>query len=266
MPPSNIALLVPNGPQGKLERREPPPLDLLESGEQPVVNGYRWINDTEHGMFMGVWGGTPATLKPRPFPNNELMLVVEGSVTIVEAGGRESTFRAGDCFIFPQGSVRQWKQTEYFRKYAVGFRDASWHEPADPAALRYVRLDPNGMLEEAAGPPAESLLGPAPVQHERRWFADPTGQLTVRVWDTTACHCKPRTAQAHEWTHILDGSVTLTDAAGAAHHFKKGDTFVVSLGTVYGWQCPGYFRAIHCALQPRAAAAKALVAESTDAL
>ena len=53
-----------------------------------------------------------------------------------------------------------------------------------------------------------------PVQHERRWFADPTGQMTVRVWDTTACHREPSTAQAYEWTHVLDGSVTLTDEAG----------------------------------------------------
>jgi hypothetical protein len=32
---------------------------------------------------------------------------------------------------------------------------------------------------------------------ERRWFTDPTGQMTVRVWDTTACHCKLSAAQTH---------------------------------------------------------------------
>src|SRR5208282_1264596 len=100
-----------------------------------------------------------------------------------------------------------WKQAEYFRKYAVGFRDASWQQPADPATLRCIRLDPNGPLDATAGPPAEALLGSAPIQHEHRWFSDPTGQLTVRVWDTTACHCKPKAALAHEWTHILEGSV-----------------------------------------------------------
>ena len=166
---------------------------------------------------------------------------------------------AASCF---RGvSVRQWKQTEYFRKFAVGFNDASWEEPTDPAALRWVLIDPDRALEAASGPAAGSLLDPTPVQHERRWFADPTGQMTVRVWDTTACHCKPGTALAHEWTHVLDGSVTLTDDAGVAHHFKKGDTFVVARGTVHDWQCPGYFRAINCAFRPKAAAEKALAAE-----
>jgi uncharacterized cupin superfamily protein len=258
---TTIALLEPNGPQGKLERRASTPPEKLEGGEPPIHNGYRWIDDTEHGISMSVWDSTPFTTKTLPFFQHEFMTVLDGSVTVVEPGDQESTFRAGDCFIFPRGCVRQWRQTEYFRKFAVGFRDSSWQEPADPAALRVVRLDLNGPLEATAGPPPVTLLSPRPTQHEHQWFADPTRQMTVSVWDTTACHCKPRAAQAHEWMHVLAGSVTLTDAAGVIYHFKKGDTFVVSLGTVYGWQCPGYFRAIRCAFQPCAAAAKAPAAE-----
>ena len=53
---------------------------------------------------------------------------------------------------------------------------------------------------------------------------------------------------------FFPGSITLTDAAGFIFHFKRGDTFVVSLGTIYGWQCAGYFRAVRCAFQPRALA------------
>lgn len=258
---ATIVLLRPDGPQGKLERRESTPADRLESGEPPIHHGYQWIDDIEHGISMSVWDSTPFTTKTLPFFQHEFMMVLDGSVPVVEPGDRESTFQTGDCFIFPRGCVRQWKQTEYFRKFAVGFRDSSWREPSDPADLRVVQLHPNGPLAENAGPPAEILLSLPPTQHEHLWFADPTGQMTVSVWDTTACHCKPRTAQAHEWTHVLAGSITLTDAAGFIFHFKRGDTFVVSLGTIYGWQCAGYFRAVRCAFQPRALAAKALAAE-----
>ena len=261
MPSSNIALLTPDGPNGKLERRGPPDMHRQESREVPVQNGYRWINDTEHGVVMSVWDSTPATSQMLPFFQHELMLVVDGSVTIVEPNGCETTVRADGCFVFPRGCVRQWKQTEYFRKFAVGFNDASWEEAADPAALQWVLIDPDGLLEAVAEPPAGSLLGPTPIQHERWWFADPTGQMTVRVWDTTACHRKPSATQAHEWTHVLDGSVMLTDDAGIAHHFKKGDTFVVARGTVHDWQCPSYFRAIHCAFRPKAAAENTQAAE-----
>ena len=251
MPSSKIALLTPNGPNGKLERRGPR-MDRQESREIPVQNGYRSIDDPGYGVVMSVFDSTPCTSKMLPFFQHEFMMVLDGSVTIIEPDGRETTVSAGGCFIFPRGCVRQWKQTEYFRKYAVGFNDALWQESTNPAALRWVLIDPNGPLEASGGPPAGSLLGPTPVQHERRWFADPTGQMTVRVWDTTACHRKRSTTQAHEWTHVLDGSVTLTDEAGMAHHFKKGDTFVVARGTVHDWRCPGYFRAIHCAFQPKA--------------
>ncbi len=261
MPSSNISLLTPDGPNGKLERREPARMDQLESREVPVQNGYRWIDDTKYGLVMSAWDSTPLTSKMVPFFQHELMLVVDGSVTIVEPDGRETTVRTGGCFVLPRGCVRQWKQTEYFRKFAVGFNDASWEEPADPVALRWVPIDPDWPLEATGGPAVGSLVGPTPVQHQRRWFTDPTGQMTVRVWDTTACHCKPSTAQTHDWTHVLDGSVTLTDDAGVAHHFKTGDTFVVARGTVHDWQCRDYFRAIHCAFRPKAAGAKAQAAE-----
>jgi uncharacterized cupin superfamily protein len=264
MPPGNISLLTPEGPHGSLERRPNGPPDRREYGEAPVVRGYRWLDDSERGMLFSVWDSTPSTpyaLKLSPFPNHELFLVVDGSVTVVEPGNRETTFHAGDCFIFPQGCLQEWKLSGYFRKYAVGFKDPDWKRPADPAVLRCVPLDLDCALEDVAGESAEAFIGPMPVQRERRIFADPTGQFTVRVWGTTACRHKPGAARFHEWTHVLDGSITLTDPAGTAHHFKKGDTFVVSPGTVYGWECPGNFRAVHSTLQPKAAAAKALAAE-----
>ena len=120
MPSSNIALLTPDGPNGKLERCGRPRMDRLESREVPIQNGYRWIDDTEYGVVMSAWNSTPATSEMLPFFQHELMLVVDGSVTIIEPDGRETTVRAGGCFVFPQGCVRQWKQTtEYFRKFAV---------------------------------------------------------------------------------------------------------------------------------------------------
>ena len=57
----------------------------------------------------------------------------------------------------------------------------------------------NPELRLAAWPPPATAgdvaaNADARLQHEHRWFADPTGQMTVREWVTTACHCKPRTA------------------------------------------------------------------------
>jgi uncharacterized cupin superfamily protein len=256
MPPSNISLLTPNGAHGTLECRPNVPLDSLESGDTPVIRGYRWVDDPEQGMFMSVWDCTPSTpyvMKPFPFHNHELFLLIDGSVTIVAPGNHETTFRTGDCFVIPQGCMLQLKASEYWRKYAVGIRELNRQQPIDPSELQCIPLHPDRELPVVAWLAADLFIGPSPVQHERQIFVDPTGQFTVCIWDTTACKCKPSAAHSHEWTHVLDGSITLTDAAGAAHHFKKGDTFVVSLGTVYGWECAGFFRAIHSTLQPKAA-------------
>jgi uncharacterized cupin superfamily protein len=260
MPSSNIIRLEPNGPRGELEHRAFP-MELLAFGQAPIQRGYRYLEDTEHGVFMSVWDSTPVTLKFHTFPRYEFFRVLDGSVTIIDAAGRESTFRAGDCFIFPQGLKSQWKQSEYFRKYAVGFTDASAKDPADPTILAVVRLDPDGPLDEAANRHAEEFLGPVPPQHDCQWFADPTGQLTARVWDSTACHSKPRSAPCQEWMRILAGSVTLTDAAGTAHRFTAGDSYVVPLGTVYSWRCHAYLRTIRCTFEPRTSAARAEAAE-----
>lgn len=172
MPSSNIVLLEPNGPRGQLESRGSVPKELLAIDVETITRGHRYLDDAEHGVFMSAFDSTPTTLKMRPFPRNELIWVLDGSVTIIDAAGREDTFRAGDCFIFPQGFNRQWKGTGYFRKFAVGFTDPSAQEPANATDLRVVRLDPGGPLDEMAGPSAEWLLGPAPVQHEHRCFTE----------------------------------------------------------------------------------------------
>jgi uncharacterized cupin superfamily protein len=243
MPLSNIVLLNPDGPQGKLEPR-PFPMELLASGRPPIQNGYRYIEDIERDLRMSVWDSTPFTSNFHLHPANELFLVIDGSVTIIEAADRQSTFKSGDIFIIPQNLNFQWKQPEYFRKYAVNFKDASQREATNPTALKMVRLDPSGRLQETDGSSAVSVLSHVAVQHERRWFSDPTGQLTVSVWDTTACNSEPRPSQAHEWVHILDGSVILTGATGDAQYFKMGDTFVAPLGSMRGWQCHKKRRAL----------------------
>ena len=260
MPLSNIVLLNPDGPKGKLEPR-PFPMELLASGPPPIQNGYRYIEDIQRDLRMSVWDSTPFTSNFHLHPANELFLVIDGSVTIIEAADRQSTFNAGDIFIIPQNLNFQWKQPVYFRKYAVNFRNASQQEATNATALKVVRLDPSGRLRETDGSSVVSVLSHVAVQHERRWFSDPTGQLTVSVWDTTACNSEPRRSQAHEWVYILDGSVTLTDATGDAQYFKMGDTFVAPLGTVRGWQCHSYLRVAYCAFHPKPPAATAHAAK-----
>jgi len=251
MPSSTIARFEPKGPRGKLERLEDFTASILET-DQPVQYGHLYMDDSQHGFSAGVWECTPFRTTLLPYPVNEFMLILEGSVTIVEAGGHETTIHAGEIFALPKGLPCQWKQTGDVRKYYVIFDDTSGMEPGDSAMLRVVRPDPRGRLEDIGPPPAELLLSSAPIQHAREWFLDATGQWAVGVWDTTAYRRKPRPSPCHELMHILEGSVTLTDEAGHPHSFAAGDTVFVPLGAVCGWDCSEYLRKVYCTFRPTA--------------
>jgi len=247
---STIVRFAPKGPTGKLERLDDFPASILES-DQPTQHGHSYLNDSGHGFVAGVWDCTPFTTRLLPYSCNEFVLILEGSVTIVEPYGRETTIHSGESFVIPQGLNCQWKQTGYLRKYYVIFEEASGRQFVDHAALRVVRPDPKGSLEKSSPPPAELLLSPAPVQHAHEWFADATGQWAIGVWDTTAYRRKLMPSPHHELMHILEGSVHLTDEAGKTHSFATGDTFLIPRGTVCDWQCSEYLRKIYCTFQPR---------------
>lgn len=249
--PDTIVRIEFSGPAGKLKRQDNPfPAEVMAT-DQPVKHGYRYIDDVEGGLWVGVWEATPFTMTPHVMPYNEFMLVVKGSVTMVESGGGETTIRAGESFVNPQGQDGYWKQTEVFRKFSFGFRGPAWQGPANRVAPTVVKLDHDGSLGACPPPSADLLLSPPPDQRAREWFTDVTGQFSAGVSDTTRYRSKPAASPRHDWRHVLKGAVTLTDAAGTAHCFTAGDTFLVPLGAVCDWQCDGYLRTVYCKFQPK---------------
>ncbi len=104
------------GPGGKMETMALPDLSIFE-GKPPVQHVHNYFTDLTGQMIAGVWDCTPMIRKMMVFPRNELMCLLEGSVTIVEGNGRAETFRAGDSFLVPQGLECEWRSTEYVRKY-----------------------------------------------------------------------------------------------------------------------------------------------------
>jgi uncharacterized cupin superfamily protein len=87
------------------------------NGPVPTQNVFNYFSDMTGQMTAGIWDCTPMNRKAMPFPRNELMCILEGSVTITDDKGRAQTFRAGDTFFIPQGLVNSWHSTEYVRKF-----------------------------------------------------------------------------------------------------------------------------------------------------
>ena len=115
----------PNGPADTgLQAWETIDPSTLTAGE-PVQRGHVYFCNATGALTAGVWDCTPMTGKLEPYAVNEFMLILEGSVTIVDARGHAQTLHAGEIFVIPKGTPFVWKQTEYMRKYYVIFDDPS---------------------------------------------------------------------------------------------------------------------------------------------
>lgn len=68
-------------------------------------------------MEGGLWDTEALTTEPYPFPCHELALVLEGEVTIEDGAGGSETFRSGDAFFIPEGTITRWLVPRYLRKY-----------------------------------------------------------------------------------------------------------------------------------------------------
>ncbi len=256
-----ISRMEPMGPAGKgLEDWGAIPEKSLVSGT-PRQRGHFALDDKEHGVSAGVWDCTAFTGTLGPYSCNEFMLLLEGSVTIIDAKGGETVIKAGESFILPKGLVCQWKQTGYVRKFFVIFEDDSGLVAKDPKKLKVIKPDPSAKLSPADGPDPKLIVSGSPKWHDKLYHEDPTGQWTVGVWSTTPYERKVIPFPRHELMHLLEGSVTISDGKGGAETFRAGDTFFVPKGAMMGWKNTEPVKKIYCIFLPKARVAKSEAAE-----
>ncbi len=234
-------------PKARLEQWPDFPESEIASGSR-AQRGHAWIDDKACGLSAGIWEAEANVTHWMNYPVNEFMLVLEGEVVIVTETG-ETRIASGESFVIPKGLRCRWTQSGRVKKFFVIFDDSSG--AANPGPLRAIKLDPQVKLSPSSPPSPEMLHSPVPSQHAHEYFEDATKQFTVGVWDTTGYHRKLIDFPRHELMHLLEGSVTFTDAKGDAQTFKKGDTFFVPLGTPNSWKSEGYLRKIYCIFLPR---------------
>ena len=250
MPDLAPILLEPNGPAatGLVEWEAMDPAGLTVG--DPVQRGHNYYDDPTGQLAVGVWDCTPMTTVLEPYSVNEFMHVLEGSVTIVDDGGREQVFAAGDSFVIPKGTPCVWKQTEYMRKFYVIFDDRSGTPTADPDWLRAIRVEPDAALPHLEQQDTSRYTRGVPDQHLLEMYADVTEQFHVGLWDTSEMHTRALPFPRNELMHLLAGEVTITNGDGKPFRFRRGDTFLVPRGMSYQWDSTGYVRKIFCTFQP----------------
>ncbi|MGE4611955.1 MAG: cupin domain-containing protein [Paracoccaceae bacterium] len=111
-----IRVLDPNAEMTVLETTQPFELE----GEAPVQKDHIAFTNDAGNFFVGTWESGPMVSKMKPFPSHEFVRMLEGEVAIAESDGYRQTFRAGDCFFVPKGTVCSWDIPSFVKKhYAI---------------------------------------------------------------------------------------------------------------------------------------------------
>ena len=235
----NIIRFEPNGPadQPLVQIFDTTP-DEVEAGT-PIEMGHLYYESEDKSLVAGVWHCTAHTTKFGPYPVDEFMLVLEGSVNIVHQGGHEEIFRAGDAFIIPKGLPCSRKQTESMRKYYVIFEDPNNGMPDQPVAERAIRLSPTGPegigLKQLDLQKSTNFEGDTPTQHDYSYFEDATDRLFGGTWTCSPMRRKQQRFGRFEMMCLLEGGMTLTDDAGMEHKFQAPDVLLVLPDAVNSW-------------------------------
>ncbi len=58
----------------------------------------------------GIWEATEYSEKVTDYPFNEIVFVIEGSLSMLDEAGEEERFEAGDCFFIEKGFNGEWRQ------------------------------------------------------------------------------------------------------------------------------------------------------------
>lgn len=221
--------------------------EIVVSG-QLKQSGHTYL-DNDKGVFTsGVWECTAGELLPGPYDVDEMMIVLDGAITIDHESGSSQTFTAGQSFVIPKGTPCQWKQTQTARKFWAIYDSPG--ELQSDSTLDAMLLDPDAELPSMGPQDPAVFESDVPEMGMLILHKDASGKFIAGLWDSTPMTRKPGTIERSELMHILKGSGSITNADGVVFNFKAGDTFMVPVGMGYQWESHEYVKKIFCSYTP----------------
>lgn len=217
----------------------------------PVQREHVYYNDEELGFSAGVWDCTPFTTKMGPYPFDEFMHILEGSVTIEQEDGTSTIITAGESFVIPKGLVCRWVQTEYIRKYFMIYANKNGPVHNNPEQFGVIVPKADDPVTPIIIEDTSLFLGPIPEQQRHSYYTDATDQFSLGIW-----HSEPFERPVYEFDHfdlmiIIKGVATVSDGAGNDQVFKAGEAVFVPKGAPYKWQNDEPVSKIFCAFRPK---------------
>ena len=91
--------------------------DDFTTDDKTELNHFNYATDDE-SILSGVWKCAPSKEIHDPYPVNEMMTILSGSVTLTSLDdGSAETFTAGDSFFVAKGTRCTWEITETLHKF-----------------------------------------------------------------------------------------------------------------------------------------------------
>ncbi len=111
-----VGVLDPDVEMAKMDITDPFEIE----GAMPEQKNHTIFTNDAGNFHVGTWESGPMVSKMLPFPTYEFVRMLEGEVTITEEDGTAQTFRGGDCFFVPKGTVCSWTIKTHVKKhYAI---------------------------------------------------------------------------------------------------------------------------------------------------
>lgn len=101
-----------------------PPLAELLIGPTPSCRSHSDFRSASGEFLCGTWDSTPYHRQLMTFRHFELMRLLEGEVTFVDAAGRTGRFGAGQVVLFVQGGAASWESRTNVKKIYATYRPA----------------------------------------------------------------------------------------------------------------------------------------------
>ncbi len=227
--------------------------------EEMVLSGtnQHWQKVLHEGEFVvALYEAMPAVIDiSEPYPYDEYVRVLEGSVVLTSSQGERQSYEAGDAFLVPVGWTGTWEMPTRFRELII--IDRKGWEAVETMIATLFGADPESSTGQTSVLPLlTASLKKAPLDDLPPWpqevvlsGANKHGQKVLHSGNVVAALYGAEAARLSvsepfpydEYVLVLSGEVTLTSEAGQSQTFGAGDSFLVPKGWTGIWDMPGQY-------------------------
>jgi uncharacterized cupin superfamily protein len=227
--------------------------------EEMVLSGtnQHWQKVLHEGEFVvALYEAMPAVIDiPEPYPYDEYVRVLEGSVVLTSSEGERQSYEAGDAFLVPVGWTGTWEMPNRFRELIIVDRKGWEAVESMIATLFGADAESNGG-QTSVLPLLQASLEQAPLDDLPPWpqgvvlsGANKHGQKVLHSGNVVAALYGAEAARLSvsepfpydEYVLVMTGEVTLISDAGRSQTFGAGDSFLVPKGWTGIWDMPGQY-------------------------